>query len=213
VLALYMRLAPAELEPALLSNLVKEIEARDGHLSTGFLGTPFLLFVLADHGRLDVAYKLLLNETYPSWGYMIAKGATTWWERWNSDTGDPAMNSFNHYAFGSVVAWVYRYVAGIDAAAPGFRQILIRPRLDPGITAARAEYDSVYGRIVSDWSGSAGGPFTLKLRIPPNTTAHVYLPAPPGAKQTEGGKPVASKLESGHHVVEIGSGAYEFQVR
>src|SRR5207253_2567508 len=109
--------------------LVKHIEARNWHLSTGFLGTPFLLSTLADHGRSDVAYRLLLNETYPSWGYMLSKGATTWWERWNGDTGDPAMNSYNHYAFGSVVAWVYRYVAGIDAApdAPGFREIVIHP--------------------------------------------------------------------------------------
>ena len=144
---------------------------------------------------------------------MIARGATTWWERWNSDSGDPAMNSFNHYAFGSVVAWVYRYLAGIDAAAPGFSRILIRPRLDPRLTAARAEYDSVYGKIVSDWSGSAAGPFTLKVRVPANATARVFLPAPPNAKLTEGGKPVQSTLESGQHVVEIGSGSYEFQVR
>ncbi len=93
VLALHMKMAPAALEPALVENLVKEIDARGGHLSTGFLGTPFLLFVLADHGRLDVAYKLLLNETYPSWGYMISKGATTWWERWKRNPAPPRLPS------------------------------------------------------------------------------------------------------------------------
>ena len=126
VVALYTKMAPEALEPKLVDNLVKDIEARSGHLSTGFLGTPFLLFTLADHGRSDVAYKLLLNDTYPSWGYMLSKGATTWWERWNGDTGDPSMNSYNHYAFGSVVAWVYRYAAGIDTTpdSPGFKEII-----------------------------------------------------------------------------------------
>ncbi len=129
VLTLYMKLAPPSQEQTLVANLVQKIQARDGHLSTGFLGTPFLLFALADHGRADVAYQLLLNDTYPSWGYMLSKGATTWWERWNGDTGDPAMNSYNHYAFGSVLAWVYRRVVGIDTvtSAPGFHQIVIHP--------------------------------------------------------------------------------------
>jgi len=139
VVTLYTKMAPPALEAAMATHLVKDIESRDWHLSTGFLGTPFLLFALANHGRVDVAYRLLLNETYPSWGYMLSKGATTWWERWNGDTGDPAMNSYNHYAFGSVVAWVYRSVAGIDTdtAAPGYREVVIRPRLDARITHAR----------------------------------------------------------------------------
>lgn len=197
LLALHMKLVPDALVSTAVENLVKDIEAHGNHLTTGFLGTPHLLFVLADHGRADVAYRLLLNETYPSWGYMLGKGATTWWERWNSDTGDPAMNSFNHYAFGSVVAWVYRYVAGIDtsAAGPGFREIIVRPRLDPRITAARAEYDSVYGKIVTDWTGTAKGPFTLKLTVPPNTRAKVYLP-----NLADGAKPI-----------EVGSGSYTFE--
>ena len=99
VVALYTGMAPTSLEPLLVDKLVKDIETRNWHLSTGFLGTPFLLFTLADHGRSDVAYRLLLNDTYPSWGYMLSKGATTWWERWNGDSGDPSMNSYNHYAF------------------------------------------------------------------------------------------------------------------
>lgn len=143
VVTLYTKMAPPALQGAMLDNLVKDIQSRNGHLSTGFLGTPFLLFTLANHDHVDVAYRLLLNETYPSWGYMLAKGATTWWERWDGDTGDPSMNSYNHYAFGSVMAWVYRSVAGIDTdtIGPGYREVIIHPRLDARITYARGEYD------------------------------------------------------------------------
>ena len=215
MLALYMNLMPDSQVPIAVDKLVKDIEAHGWHLTTGFLGTPFLLFTLADHDRTDVAYRLLLNETYPSWGYMLSKGATTWWERWNGDTGDPAMNSYNHYAFGSVVAWVYRYVAGIDTAqsGPGFHEIVIRPRLDARITKVRGEYDSMYGKIVTDWDGTAAGPFSLKVTVPANTTAKVYLPAPASAQVTESGKAVRAAKDGASYVVEIGSGSYAFQVK
>jgi alpha-L-rhamnosidase len=213
VVALYTKMAPESLEPALVDRLVKDIESRNWHLSTGFLGTPFLLFTLSNHGRTDVAYRLLLNDTYPSWGYMLSKGATTWWERWNGDTGDPSMNSYNHYAFGSVVAWVYRYAAGIDTTrdAPGFRQIVIHPHLDSRLSSARAEYDSVYGKIISDWTAPAAGPFTLKMTIPANTSAKVFLPAIRGTHITESGKPIAAHQENGSNVIEVGSGSYSFE--
>lgn len=215
LLTLYTKMAPKSLEPAMVDNLVKDIESRGGHLSTGFLGTPFLLFTLSQYGRADVAYRLLLNETYPSWGYMLSKGATTWWERWNGDTGDPAMNSYNHYAFGSVVAWVYRSVAGIDTSAekPGFREITIRPLPDARIHHARGEYDSVYGKIVSDWSGTPAGPFSLNVTIPPNTTAKVFLPLIPNARITQDGKPVEPTKEAGRYVIATGSGSYRFEVK
>jgi alpha-L-rhamnosidase len=195
--------------------LVKDIESRNWHLSTGFLGTPYLLFTLANHGRTDVAYRLLLNETYPSWGYMLSKGATTWWERWNGDTGDPAMNSYNHYAFGSVVAWVYRYVAGIDtnSTAPGYKEIIIHPRPDARITHARAEYDSAYGRIVSDWTGTPTGPLKLNVTIPANTTAKIFLPAIPNAHVTRDGHQVTAHPESDSYVIPLGSGSYELEVK
>ncbi len=212
-LALDMNLVPDALKEAATRHLVADIEANGWHLTTGFLGTPPLLPALADNGRAEVAYRLLLNETYPSWGYMLSKGATTWWERWNSDEGDPAMNSFNHFAFGSVVGWIYRYVAGIDAAAPGYREIIIRPRPDPRVTRARGEFESMYGRIVSDWTGTAAGPFTLSVTIPPNTRATVYLPAVPGGAVTEGGRPVEFRTVPDAYVVEIGSGSYEFLVK
>jgi len=215
VVALYTKMAPAVLEPLLVERLVKGIEARNWHLSTGFLGTPFLLFTLADHGRVDVAYRLLLNDTYPSWGYMLSRGATTWWERWNGDTGDPAMNSYNHYAFGSVIAWVYRYAAGIDTApdSPGFKEILIHPHLDPHMTSARMEYESIYGKIISDWKGRAAGPFSLKVTIPANTSAKVFLPAIAGAQLTEDGNSVDAPQEGGSYVVRVGSGSYNFEVK
>ena len=215
VVALYNKMAPETLEPLLVDKLVKDIESRHWHLSTGFLGTPFLLFTLADHGRSDVAYRLLLNDTYPSWGYMLSKGATTWWERWNGDTGDPAMNSYNHYAFGSVIAWVYRYAAGIDTTpdSPGFKEIVVRPHLDSRMTSARAEYDSIYGKIISDWSGTPAGPFSLKVIVPANTSAKVVLPAIAGARLTEGGNSVDAQQDGGSYVVRVGAGSYSFEVK
>jgi len=215
VVALYTRMAPEKLEPKLVDNLVKDIEGRNWHLSTGFLGTPFLLFTLADHGRAEVAYRLLLNDSYPSWGYMLSKGATTWWERWNGDTGDPSMNSYNHYAFGSVIAWVYRYAAGIDTTAesPGFREIVIHPHPDSRMSSARAEYESVYGKIVSDWKGGVDGPFSLHVTIPANTSAKVYLPAIAGTHLTEDGNSVNVPPELGSYVLRVGSGSYDFEMK
>ena len=215
VVALYTKMAPTELEPKLVEHLVKDIESHNWHLSTGFLGTPFLLFTLADHGRTDVAYRLVLNETYPSWGYMLSKGATTWWERWNGDTGDPRMNSYNHYAFGSVVAWIYRYVAGLDTdlKRPGFQRIVVHPRLDSRLSSAMGEYQSVYGRISSEWTNPAGGPFTLKLEIPPNTSADVYLPAKTKAEVFEGGRRMNAERREDVFVVHVGSGSYDFEVK
>jgi alpha-L-rhamnosidase len=151
------------------------VEAHGNHLTTGFLGTPFLMFVLDQNGRSDLAFRLLLSDTYPSWGYMVNKGATTWWERWNGDTGDPSMNSYNHYAFGAVMAWVYRRAAGIDtdASGPGFHHITIQPHFDTALPRLHVEYDSAYGTIVSDWQQSKN---RFTVTIPANTTATVILP-------------------------------------
>jgi len=214
VLALYVKLAPKELEAAMTDKLVHAIEARDWHVSTGFLGTPFLLFTLAEHRRADVAYRLLLNETYPSWGYMLSKGATTWWERWNGDTGDPAMNSFNHYAFGSVLAWVYRSVLGIDTVpGSGFHEIVVHPHPDARITSARGQYASIYGLISTEWNGAPTGPFHLRVTIPPNTRATVLLPRIAKAKVYESGSRTRARVEEDSFVLSIGSGAYDFEVK
>jgi alpha-L-rhamnosidase len=160
---------------AMVDKVVKDIEAHGNHLTTGFLGTPFLLHVLDENDRSDVAFKLLLSDTYPSWGYMVKKGATTWWERWNGDTGDPAMNSYNHYAFGSVMAWVYRRAAGIDtdSTGPGYHHLTIQPHFNAALPRLHVEYDSAYGTIISDWK-QADKEFTIT--IPANTTGTVILP-------------------------------------
>ena len=172
---LFTGIAPSSLHTAMVDRLVKDIEAHGNHLTTGFLGTPFLMFVLDENQHTDLAFKLLLSDTYPSWGYMVKKGATTWWERWNGDTGDPGMNSYNHYAFGSVMAWVYRHAAGIDtdATGPGFHHLTIRPHFDPALPQLHVEYDSAYGTVISDWKQSE---HRFTITIPANTTATVTLP-------------------------------------
>jgi alpha-L-rhamnosidase len=172
---IFTGIAPPRLVGNMVDRIAKDIAAHGNHLTTGFLGTPFLMFVLDQNGRSDLAFKLLLSDTYPSWGYMVKKGATTWWERWNGDTGDPSMNSYNHYAFGSVMAWVYRRAAGIDtgAAGPGFHHLTIQPHFDPALPRLHVEYDSVYGTIVSDWQQSQ---HRFTVTIPANTTATIVLP-------------------------------------
>jgi alpha-L-rhamnosidase len=172
---LFSGIAPESTRAAMVKRIVDDIAAHGNHLTTGFLGTPFLLPVLDQYNRSDVAFKLLLSETYPSWGYMVKKGATTWWERWNGDTGDPSMNSYNHYAFGSVMAWVFRRAAGIDTddSGPGYRHLTIQPHFDPALPQLHVEYDSAYGTVVSDWRQESR---TFTITIPANTTAAVTLP-------------------------------------
>jgi alpha-L-rhamnosidase len=175
VVTLYSGIAPEALRANMTDRLVKDIEAHNNHLTTGFLGTPFLMFVLDDNHRSDVAFKLLLQDTYPSWGYMVAKGATTWWERWNGDTGDPSMNSYNHYAFGSVMAWVFRRAAGIDTdpTGPGYHHLTIQPQFNPALPTLHTEYDSPYGLVTTDWNQTT---HRFNVTLPPNTTATITLP-------------------------------------
>ena len=208
LLTLYTGMAPEAQQHALTDRLVANIEAHGNHLTTGFLGTPFLLFVLDQQGRTDVAYRLLLNETYPSWGYMVKKGATTWWERWNGDTGDPGMNSYNHYAFGSVMAWVYRRVAGIDtdAAGAGFHHLVISPQIDAALAHSHAEYDSPYGLISTDLSYQSSRALRFTVTVPPNTTATVTLPSFASGKILRDGNPLADATTT------VGSGTTRFDL-
>ncbi|MCP4643893.1 MAG: family 78 glycoside hydrolase catalytic domain, partial [bacterium] len=132
-LALYMDLLPEDMEQKAAGRLAELVKERDGHLATGFLGVKHLLPALSEHGHPDVAFRLLTNTTYPSWGYSVVNGATSIWERWNSYTKengihDPGMNSFSHYAFGAVCEWMFAYMAGIDTDGPGFKRIRVRPR-------------------------------------------------------------------------------------
>jgi len=182
LLALGFNLLPAAKRAPALKRLVGDIERRGWKLSTGFVGTPLLAPVLTACGRVDVAYKLLLQREYPSWFYSILQGATTMWERWNSYTkdkgfGDAGMNSFNHYAYGAIGEWLYASVAGIDldAAKPGYKHIIIRPQPGGGLTWARGELLSRYGRIACAWRIEARR-LHVDVTIPPNTTATVTLP-------------------------------------
>jgi len=216
----------AHLRPAAVEELVRDIEERDMHLSTGFVGTPYLPYVLTEAGRLDVVYELLLQETWPSWLYSVTQGATTIWERWDGWTHDrgfqtPSMNSFNHYAYGSIGAWMYAVVAGIDVdpERPGFKHILLRPRPGGGLTYAKAMYNSMHGPIVSHWSVEDGA-FDWRIIIPPNTTGTVYVPAGEAAEIIESGGPadkaegvILMRREPDVAVYEVTSGTYHFSVR
>jgi alpha-L-rhamnosidase len=216
VLALRFELVPPDLRRTTATLLAADIKRRGMKLSTGFLGTPYLLDVLADNGQADVAISLLLQAAYPSWGYMLAKGATTMWERWNGDVGDVAMNSYNHYAFGAVVGFMYRRLAGITPAEPGFRRIDIDPIYDPRIGSIRAHYDSCLGRIASEISGDPQGLTRLKVEIPPNSMANIHLPESPQPWR-EGRRELAGRadlrivtMSSKGTVLEVGSGRYDF---
>ena len=214
VLTLAMGLAPEDLKKSMVDRLVKDIRDHQTHLTTGFLGTPFLLSALEQQGRADVAYDLLLTSTYPSWGYMVDKGATTWWERWNGDTGDPAMNSYNHYAFGSVMAWVYRRVAGIDADPehPGFHHVVISPQVEAGLTHVHAEYDSAYGTIKTEWSSKADGHLDLSVTIPANTTATIIFPGAPTSIIREDRRVLTLTPQDDALMQEVGSGSHVFSI-
>ena len=210
ILALHFDLLPEELRTAAAKRLTDDIERRGGVLSTGFLGTPFALDVLADIGRADLVYDLLLRTEFPSWGYMIKKGATTIWERWNGDTGDISMNSFNHYAFGAVAGFLFRRVAGIAPRARGFRIFDVRPVLDPRVRRAGADYDSVMGRISTDWDWTPGESFRLSVTVPPGATGIVHLPAMLGTKMTyDGSRPRAN---AGEFITSFRSGRHEMVV-
>ncbi|MGW1211526.1 alpha-L-rhamnosidase [Streptomyces sp. NPDC002499] len=213
VLALSMDLLPDAARGPAADRLVALIEAKDWHLSTGFLGTPRLLPVLTDTGHTDVAYRLLLQRTFPSWGYPIDRGSTTMWERWDSirpdgSFQDAGMNSFNHYAYGSVGEWMYTNIAGISAGGPGYREIVVRPRPGKDVTSARAEFTSLYGPVATRWR-LKGGRFTLTCEVPPNTTAEVWVPAagPAAVGHTHG---TFLRQEEGCAVYRVGSGTHRF---
>ncbi len=219
-LALDIGLLPDDLKPLALQHLLNDIESRGNHLSTGFVGTRHLMRALSQFGRHDVAYRLLLQETYPSWLYMVRMGATTIWERWDSWTEergfqDPGMNSFNHYAFGSVGEWIFSTVAGIDAEEPGFRRLRIRP-IPNGIGPVRASYQSPWGPVRVEWS-VRDGQFHLTVQIPPNGSAIVILPAAAATGVTESGRALQEapgvrlvKEEPGAIRCEVLSGTYSF---
>jgi len=184
---------PENVRHSAAERLVKNIRDYNNHLTTGFLGTPYLCHVLSRFGHTNVAYTLLFQQTYPSWLYPVKMGAT---------------NSFNHYAYGAIGDWLYRVAAGIDTydSAPGYKKIRIMPHPTDSQTYMNA-----------NWKHE-GGHLTLDVTIPINTTATVYIPAADKAEITEGNQPLSAhseiKLigrENGYAIVEIGSGSYHFQ--
>ena len=196
VLALTFNLLPDSMHAEAAERLAADVR-RFGHLTTGFLGTPGLTWALSDSGHLDEAYLLLNRQEYPSWLYPVTKGATTIWERWDGikpdgTFQDAGMNSFNHYAYGAIGAWMYGVVAGIriDETNPGYKHILIAPRPGGGLTFAKAAVESQYGRVASEWQIKDGN-LKLQVTIPPNTTATVTMPT--------------GKVE------QVGSGTWKFE--
>ncbi|MDR2388871.1 MAG: glycoside hydrolase family 78 protein [Tannerellaceae bacterium] len=191
----------------------------NGHVSTGLVGIQWLMRGLTQYGRPDLALQIATNRTYPSWGYMAEKGATTIWELWNGDTADPAMNSANHVMLlGDLIVWYYENLAGIrnKPGSAGFKQIELKPYPLSGLEWVTASYHSVRGPIASAWKKD-GGVFRWEVTIPGNTIARVYIPTDGKGPIMEGGAPIHSvpgirlvETQAGYAVYEIGSGEYDF---
>lgn len=222
-MALRFNLLPDNLRSKAAQYLADNISNHQDHLTTGFIGVSYLLPALCSENKIDTAYRVFLQDTFPSWLFSVKQGATTIWERWDGWTPekgfqDPHMNSFNHYSLGSCGEWMFGTVAGIglDPARPGFKHIIIKPAIVGGLTWVKAHCDTVQGRIVSEWEHKEKQ-LTLHVVIPANTTATIYVPAEDAAAVLESGKPAAKsegvrflRMENAAAVFEVGSGTYDF---
>jgi alpha-L-rhamnosidase len=220
-MALKFELLPDILRVKAAEYLAADIKAKGGHLSTGFVGVSYLLPVLTQAGMADIAYGLLLQDTFPSWLFSVKHGATTIWERWDGWTPekgfqDPGMNSFNHYSLGSCGEYLFSGIGGIRLASPGFKTIMIDPAIRDGLTWANSSYDSIHGQIATAWK-LKGRQLALQVVIPANTTATVCIPARDKSSITESGKPVMNseavkflRQENGRFIFAVGSGTYKF---
>ncbi|MCY1672795.1 hypothetical protein OVA07_17480 [Novosphingobium sp. SL115] len=193
VVAIRFGLLPPDAMRAAGAVLAADVARRGNHLSTGFLGTPHILDALAMAGQEDMAITLLTQRTFPSWGYMVEKDATTMWERWNSDMGDMGMNSLNHYAFGAIGDFLFRRVAGIAAISPGFGKVRIAPIMSPALGRGGATYRSVRGTIRTAWTAS-GGQFRLDVELPGGVEGDVVLPGGRKARAVAGPNRFSGKL-------------------
>ncbi|HEY4107795.1 family 78 glycoside hydrolase catalytic domain [Puia sp.] len=225
VLALQFDMLPEPLRKQAAERLVKNIQDYNYHLTTGFLGTPYLCHVLSRFKQTDVAYRLLLQDSYPSWLYPVKMGATTIWERWDGIRPDstfetPGMNSFNHYAYGAIGDWMYRVVAGIDTYEddPGYHHSRIWPHPGGRLRSAAADLETGYGKLSSHWQLEEDT-LHVDIVVPANTTSTVYIPAPEGGLITEGGHNLSTVkdvriegIEKGYLMVKLGSGNYRFRV-
>ena len=214
--ALWYGLAPEQEKEQAFSLLLDEIRKNDGHLSTGIFGTKMLFDVLRRFDRNDIAYTINTQTSYPGYGYMLANGATTLWETWER----PEQNSWNHPMFGSVSEWMYRSLAGINPAedACGMDRLQIKPFTGGGLQFVKSDYNSIRGRVISEWK-KEGGRLEWRLVIPPNTRAKVYVPARRIENIMESGRPVNQaneleflRMENGFAVFDAVSGEYRFTV-
>ncbi len=223
VLPLAFGMVPEDQRQRVFQNLADKIAGETrGHIGTGLVGGQWLNRVLSDFGRDDLSYTFATNTAYPSWGYMVHRGATTVWELWNGDTADPAMNSGNHVMLvGDLVLWLYERVAGIrpDPERPGFKHILMRPTPVGDLQFARATHRSPYGLISSHWRRK-GRQFDWDMEVPPNTAATVQVPAAEAAAVRVDGRPAEGargvkflRAADGRAVFEVGSGRYRWQSR
>lgn len=226
VLALNFDMLPENLRAQAAQRLVDNIKSYGNHLTTGFLGTPYLCHVLTRFGYTEVAYKLLLQDTYPSWLYPVKMGATTIWERWDGQKPDstfetPGMNSFNHYAYGAIGDWMYRKMVGLDTYEDGvgYKHIKIQPHIGGGFTNASASLQTYYGKLSNTWR-IENNQLTMDAEIPANTTATIYIPAANADAVQESGKALSTVAElkvtgneDGYVVVQVGSGSYHFTVQ
>jgi alpha-L-rhamnosidase len=221
LLALAFDLVPPGVRDAAMGHLLDNLRDRGWRLNTGFVGVGYLLPTLDDAGHTDAAYRLLLQDEFPSWLFSVGHGATTIWERWDGWTpdrgmNDPGMNSFNHYALGSCGEWLFAGVGGIRAEEPGFRTITIRPRIGAGLRWAETSLRSVRGTIATRWE-LAPDRLTLSVEIPANTTATVIVPTADPASVRESGAAIdraegvrVLRAVPGALTLEIGSGRYAF---
>jgi alpha-L-rhamnosidase len=216
-LAFTMDLIPEDRRAAAADRFVEEIAKFDHHLATGFIGTPRLLPALSKAGRRDVAYALLMNRDYPSWLFQVTLGATTMWERWDGWTPDkgfqtPGMNSFNHYAFGSVGEFLYSEIGGIQPLEPSFKKVRIAPKPGGGLTWAKTAYHSIRGSIRSDWR-LENNRLMMEVTVPPNVTAEIHVPTQGKefARPADGQGPVPRHdPEESTAIYEVGGGTYAF---
>lgn len=225
VLALQFDMLPENQRAQAAARLAENIKSYGYHLTTGFLGTPYLCHVLSRYGYTDIAYRLLQQESYPSWLYPVKMGATTIWERWDGIKPDssfqtPGMNSFNHYAYGAIGDWMYRVAAGLDTKEnqPGYKQLQVHPHPGGTFTDMHARLLTSYGPAASGWKKTATG-LEVAVTIPANTTALIYLPAASAETVTENGKQLSTVtgikitgIENGELVLEAGSGNYLFTI-
>ncbi|MEF2279631.1 family 78 glycoside hydrolase catalytic domain [Deinococcus sp. YIM 134068] len=217
VLALHLGLIPEERRPQVLGQLVGMIEANGDRLDTGFASVPFLLDVLCEGGRPDVASRLLFQTECPSWLYEVERGATTIWENWRAITpeGEVQPVSYNHYAFGCVGDWMYRHLGGLRRLTPGYRHFAVRPDFGCGLTSVRLSHDTVYGPAAVAWTRD-GDSLKVEVTVPPGTTATVHLPGPVEHVEVDG-HPLSSgagvsgiETRDGEVRVNVGSGVYTF---